>query len=268
MSSFPTFPATPARFRKTEFDQLFAGLKLIVCHRASYIFYGHTRNEVYWRVLPDRRPATACSDQELMDRIAELWWVLYPLAQGENWQSRRLRLDELQIRILSLGLRMARHQESHRRAKRSTPVSNRSRRRLPAKLRLLQRRATRAWMRSEYSTLYTGYRSRWKKFETWVRIEFGCLCRQPPSVPSRRRSYIERGIEVARESLREADIQAPNEVTLRKFVRLAFREIRRGRKPFSIVEILRGRERARFFLNDFIRERLRKNGQLKFVFST
>lgn|SRR5208337_547795 len=267
MSSLPTLQATPARFRKKEFDRLFSGLKEIICHRSGYVVSGHTKNENYWRVLPHRYPAGACFDQELMDRIAELWSLLYPLAQDKKCQSRRLNLDELQIRTLALGLRMARHQASHRAPGQPVPVRLRAFPRLLRKLGLLQRRAGRAWARAESAQFCAQYHARWKKFELWIRTEFGCLCQQPPIIQTRRRLYVTRGIEVAEEALREAEVLAPDEAQLRRFVRLAYREIRRGRQPFSIADILRGQEPARFFLSYFIRERLRRNGELKSVSS-
>lgn len=265
MSSLPILPTTPARFRAGEVDRLHSALKIIICARAGHLLNGHSKNERYWRVVPDRYPPLACFDAELMDRPLELWARLCALRQDEGAKSHRFALSLIDIWFLTLAIRMARHEDRCHAPKGKPRSSSTKWSNLLHKLDRLQGKARRAWLRSAQAGLYKSYRSRWKGHGLWLRISYGCLCQQPAIAPGHRRLYLQRGLEVAKEALMEAEIQAPDEKQLRDFVRLAFREIRRGRQAISIGEILRGGQRARFILAYFIEKRLRKAGQLKFL---
>jgi hypothetical protein len=266
MSSVPSLPTTPARFRTAEIDRLLSALKIIICERAGELLNGHNKNAGYWRLLPHRYPANACFDVELMERTLNLWSRLCKV-RDQAGKTHRFSLDATEVWILTLAIRMAKHQDvCHSKKTTTRPTSKKKKwSSLLKKLDRLQRSARSVWLHSALGGLYKSYRARWEKHQLWVRLSYGCLCQQPAIVPSRRRLYVKRGVEVAKEALAEAEIQAPDEKHLHHLVRLVFREIRRGRHSCSIIEILRGRERALGFLSYFIREHLRKSGQLQFI---
>ena len=78
----------------------------------------------------------------------------------------------------------------------------------------------------------------------------------------RRTLFLDRGVAVAKEALTRIELQLPSDEDLRIYVRLAFREIRRGRHNMSILELMRGGRTAQYFLGYFIRDRLRKTNRL------
>lgn len=265
-----SLPSMQTRFRAGEIDRLSSALKIIVCERASQLAKnGYTRNWGYWQINRHLYPADACFDAELMDRTLELWARFCALGQNKECKSRRFRLNAVEIWVLQQAIRMASHQERHSASKGKARRRDSKWSSLLHKLESLHRKARRAWLHSEQRSSFESYHSRWEHHQLWVRICYGCLCRRPATVRTqqRRRSYVKRGIEVAKEALREAEIEVPSEVQLRKYVRLAFREIRRDRQQYTIKEVVEGQQPARFFLSYFIRERLRRNGQLKYVTS-
>lgn len=259
-------PSISARFRTRELIKLRLAMKPLICARASDRVNGYARNEVYFRVLPERLPATATYDAELMDRILGLWKRIFQIAEGKE-KTRRVRLDLIDLWVLALAIKLARHQERHDVTAVNMPSAKTRWSKLVEKTQRLQRRARNLWKRSPVADSYPTWRSRWEGFESWIKTYYGCLCRQPATGMFYRhlRWYVDLAVEVARQALKEAEIQCPDDRRLRHFVRMAFAEIKRGRRPYSIPEILKGGRRVSLFLSRFIEDRLRKTGELKFI---
>jgi hypothetical protein len=267
MSASSPSPLVKTRFRRSEIERLMAAVKIVVCARASHRLNGHSKNEVYWRIVPHRLPAGVCFDIEFMNRLQELWSWLCRAVKESGWQSQRITLHTIDFWLLALAVRMARHEECHPPAGASRP--NRSRwTRLLRKLSRLERKGRRGWRQSEEDAEFFEYfRARWKGFQLWIKTNYGCRCRYPPLTrwTVHQRQSVPRVIEVAKEALKKADFQAPDEEELRRLVRLAFREVRRGRWPYSVPELVKGGPRACRFLVRFIKERLQRAGRLVFL---
>lgn len=259
-------PSISARFRTQELIKLRLAMKPLICARASDRVNGYARNEVYFRVLPERLPAKASYDAELMDRILGLWTRIFELAEAKE-KSRRVLLDLVDLWILGLVIKVAKHQQGHDVNAVHVPSAKARWSKLVEKIQRLQRRARNLWKRSPVAGSYQSWRSRWEGFESWIKTYYGCLCRQPATgmFYRRLRWYVDLAVEVARHALKEAEIECPDDRQLRHFVRMAFAEIKRGRRPYSIPEILKGGRRVSLFLSRFIENRLRKTGELKFI---
>ena len=254
MSAYSTSPSVKTRFRRSEIDRLRAALKIIVCDWASHRLNRYSKNEGYWRVLPHRLPPGVCFDIEFMDRILELWSWLCGLVKESGWQSHRVTLHTIDFWLLALAIKMARHQERHWSSGPPRPNPRRWSR-LLRKLRRLEKKGRRGWLRGEDADSFESYRVRWKGFKLWIQTSYGCLCKYPAltRLSLRRRQYVARAIQV------------PDEEELRRLVRLAFREVRRGRFPYSVPELVKGGPGACRFLVRFIKKRLQRAGQLVFL---
>ncbi len=266
MSTPLSLPVVSARFRRHELHIIRAALGEYINAYAEAELNGATRNCGLIRVLPERYPAAAEFDRELSDDCRFLWRHLYSVLHDDA-ASHRLSVSYIDCRLLRFLAALVRRSHKHGYIVLQSPPTDKQWAQHLRKLDRLGRKGRTQWLRSAGPTVCREVESRLNCFFKWVSANFGCSCHlhRPSGIVRIRRQIVDCGIKAALVGLRTAGIQAPDGATLRRLVRMFLREVRRGRWALSIADVAKQNHAAETSLARFVREHLRKSGQLVII---
>lgn len=172
----------------------------------------------------------------------------------------RLRLDVFDLAACILAVRVSLKRVRHGHAQPCCDDQATATKNLIAKLERYRKRAKRAFIADWDVTAYRETHSRWKKYVRWVRVHFlYCGCGRPRFPNSRRRYQLmlKEWMAIAREGLQFRGRPVPPDIELKRIVRLALADCRRGRTGFRPQDILHNHDLGGSYLADFIRDRYR-----------
>jgi hypothetical protein len=242
----------------SRFDQEFIsiGLTSIVCAYQSWCTFRswpHCRPDSSWMPVAAR----GVYDQPMMDSLLALRRRLQPMKPR-----RRLRFHgSFELAACLLAVRVALRLYRHGHIKPVIAQYATAAARLSRRLENARRRLKRSELKRLGQNDYQDVASRWRNFVTCLRVHFlDCRCtqkRRPIRAPYRRQ-IIDRFVQWAREELIDRGEPVLPEPELRREVRLAVSYVRRGRRRYTLGDMLHDRVFASARLANFITIRKEK----------
>ena len=160
-------------------------------------------------------------------------------------QSRRLRLDPLELAACAFGARVTEMQVRHGHIEAWLPNHTGASRKLLAKLERLRRRAKGAYIRVRGQAAFREASRRWQSFVRFARAYFlFCRCdrpRLPFGNRDVRRRFVQDLIEYFKEELSSTGLQVPAEKELHSLVRRGLRSARRLMADMGVMTVRRNR---------------------------
>jgi len=173
-----------------------------------------------------------------------------------NKNGGRLSLTGFELAAVLLGVRVTIKYVRHGHVQPTWNHQCDSGKRLIRKLERYRKRAKRLFIRRYGRDAYATAAQEWNQTVRWVRVHYlGCRCvRQRGFLRKVLRMLVDDGVAVAKVGLAIRQKPVPGAKEMRRLVRLAFAETRRGRHHFGVMEVL-NQEFGKTYLADFIIER-------------
>ena len=245
---------TQLRLSRRDYQLLDLGWKPIATGIAEAKEFGQTRNADYIRIFQPWRGVPSRFDDSLLQILLQTHEKLTSTFECSPCETHRVQLNVFQLMILQWIARVGKRQVSHGHAEATVKNYRRACKILLKKLERARKRAKRSFLTCFGLGSYRSWLGRWKAFRTWLGQRFLCLCRERRvnGLLRVRKALVNDSLRVAKDILRAEKVDAPDDKQLRKLVRLAIRGSRRGRLPFSVIDLARGKDSARVVLSHFL----------------
>lgn len=200
-------------------------------------------------------------NQEYMELFSVLRKKLLPL---KNYG--RLRFSSsFEIAACELAIRFAVKRHRHGHEYLNIPRLQTCSRRLLRRLEAVRKRAKRTEIRESDLNSYNENADRWRRLVRWIRVHLPpcrCLPRRPP--PARnQRAMVQTLVTLTAEELRSRGGPIPKDRELRRLVRLEVRNVRRGRRQYSVPDLLHDRIFAAARFANYVTLRLEKRREME-----
>jgi len=197
-------------------------------------------------------------DAELAARVSRLWERVQQIARRGG----RMCLDPFELAALQLAIRVTKRELQHGDRKALPTGSTAQQDRLMNKLERLRKQAKRGLIQISGRDVYVEWSRRWRGFVRWLRVNrLQCEHRAQPACPGLRRlriTFLNELVKVVADGFTARGLKLPSARLLRRYVRLAKREVHRGRAGLLHPDLLR--DAGREYLVCFVLQRMRRDG--------
>lgn len=232
-----SFPRVRLAINRAEYELLKPGLDFIACQLANAKLGLSTRHHPLVRVDPQlaniykRKHYSEEGDQAVMSIRAKLW---------DLTSSRKIRASFLELSAAALALRLL-----HRLPKsKHDPIAVKA---LASKLEKYRKRAKRSAISQLGTEEYAAAEDRWKCFVQFVRYYLTYLHEPKRRSSCRRLTWTDQRSSLAgliADILSDFGYVPLSEPDMKRVVRLIKEELRRGRHPITLMELLRTKDPA------------------------